>query len=84
MWNILWSDSQMLFDTIQTKDGTYVPILESHVVRHDGRIGIHMRLAHKYDAIHMRDTDEVIWVKKREDSNRESPPLETENTTEEE
>lgn len=84
MWNILWSDSQMLIDMIETKEGVWVPILESHVVRHDGRIGIHMRLQYKYDAIHMRDTNEVVWVKKREDSNRESPPIETENTTEEE
>ena len=73
----------MLSDTIQTKDGTYVPILESHVGRHDGRIGIHMRLGYKYDAIHMRDTDEVLWVKKREDSNRGDPPLEIETTEEE-
>lgn len=81
---MVYGEVRMIFDTIQTKDGTYVPILETHVVRHDGRIGIHMTLAYKHDAIHMRDTDEVIWVKKREDSNRESPPIEIENTTEEE
>jgi hypothetical protein len=64
----------MLVDMIETKEGVWVPILESHLVRHDGRIGIHMRLQYKHDAIHMRDTDEVVWVKKK--LNTDDPYLE--------
>lgn len=74
MWNILWSDSQMFLDMIQNREGVWVAILESRVIRYDGRIGIHMTLAYKHDAIHMRDTDEIVWVKKK--LNSDDPYLE--------
>lgn len=73
----------MIYDMIQTREGTYVPVLARQMVRtQDGSIGLHMTLQFDHDAIEMRDGSGMVWVKKQ-DSNRGSPLIETENTEEE-
>jgi hypothetical protein len=73
----------IVFDMLETRDGTWVPILHRQMVRHDGRLGLHMTLQHTVDAIQMRDTGEMVWVK-RKTSSSGGPPIEDENPTEEE
>lgn len=74
----------IVFDMLETRDGTWVPILSRQMVRtSDGRIGMHMTLDFDHDAIEWRDGSGLVWVKRKE-SNRGSPHLEIEEINEEE